>query len=319
MFRTFLPMIAALSLAVAAAGETPAVTPPAVASAQAAAPDAMLKRVVAALRANDLLGLYKAMPTSQRAELEQAWTAQASTPDPQGDAQLNLSLAMVNAPNAVDLLMSQLEPELAALDPKELVAGLQGIGGFLALAGSQPKDPGAGASVDYAALQGFLADLAAWIPGAGLNDKVKARQALEHVIAGAKALGLKNAAELRALKLEELFARLGPAVKELKLALATYALNADALLDSITVAKIEGEGDQRTLSIAFITFGHPHTVPVKMVKKDGAWAVAEGKDSPLAGLSQLMMLGMMMGGPGGDAPRPQPAPVPGGGNGQPPL
>ncbi len=335
MLRTclmpLLAVVASIMSATAGDAPAPAVAPPttpaastpgaAQAPADAAAPDAMFKQVVKGLRGNDLVAVYQALPAEVRTQMEQEWTFQVAAPDPQGDAQLNATLTMLLAPNAVDLLMSQVQPELATLNPQELVAGLQGIAGFLGLAGSQPKDPGVGANLDYAALQAFIVDIAAWVPGAGLNDLGKARKALEHVVAATKTIGIKNSTELRALKLQDLLAKCGPGLKEIKAGLGLYALDADALLDSIAVTKVDGTGDQRTLTITYTAFGHAHALAVKMVKKGDSWAVAEGKDSPFAGLNQLMTLGLMMGqsGDAPGAPAPAPAPKPGVGAGQTPL
>jgi hypothetical protein len=276
------------------------------------APDTTLKQWVLALRSNDLAVLYRALTSEQRALVEKTWTMQATTPDADGDKQLNSGLGLLLSPNAVELLVAQAEPDLATLNPQDLVLGLQQVGGFLALAGSQSKDPkaaGDAPTLDFVALQGFLADIGAWIPLAGINDPAKLHKAVEHLVAGAKSLGVKNAVEVRALKTEDALHRLSAALPELKAALLVYGLDANALFDSITFAVADGSGDQRTVTVGFTAFGHAHLLPVKVVRKNDSWTLAEGKDSPFAPLSQLMMMGMMMNSAGSDALAPAPAPV----------
>ncbi len=281
-------------------------------SAPIAAPEASFKQWVQALRTNDLALLYRALTGEQRALIEKTWTIQATTPDADGDKQLNSGLGLLLSPNAVDLLVAQAQPDLATLNPQDLVIGLQQVGGFLALAGSQPKDAkaaGDAPTLDFAALQGFLADIGGWIPLAGINDAAKLHQAVAHVVAGARSLGVKSALEVRALKTEDVLHRLSAGLGEIKAALLVYGLDANALLDSITFATAEGSGDQRTVTIGFTAFGHAHRIPVKVVRKDDVWTFAEGKDSPFAPLSQLMMMAMMMNSAGSDALAPAPAPA----------
>jgi hypothetical protein len=329
MLRFSLPAIASLILGAAlGAGETPTVPPPAgapaatapggapaatapaaIPGAPALAPEASLKQWVLALRSNDLALLYRALTSEQRALVEKTWTVQAATPDADADKQVNSGLGLLLSPTAVDLLVAQAEPDLATLNPQDLVIGLQQIGGFLALAGSQPKAPGDAPTLDFIALQGFLADIGGWIPLAGINDVAKLHRAVEHVVAGAKSLGVKNALEVRALKTADVLHRLSAALSEIKAALLVYGLDANALLDSITFATADGAGDQRLVTIGFTAFGHPHLIPVKVVRKNDAWTLAEGKDSPFAPLSQLMMMAMMMNSAGSDALAPAPAPA----------
>jgi hypothetical protein len=124
----------------------------------------------------------------------------------------------------------------------------------------------------------------------------KARQAIEYIVAGAKALEIANAADLRALSLDEVLKRCGGFLVEFKHALAVYGLDADGFLDSIKVAGVEGDGDQRTATMQFTAFGKPHSFPVKMEKKDGRWQVSE---SSLAGNPLTDGLGGMIPGAGG--------------------
>ena len=327
MLRICLPLALALSLSLAgliSAGDSPAAPAPAPAagggpsSAAAPGPEATLKTWVKAVRTNDLAALYHALPAIQRAALERTWTMQCLTPDADADLQVTTTLALLLSPSGTDLLVARASPQLLAINPQDLVIGLQQVGGFLALAGSQPK-PAAGApAIDYQAAQAFLADIGAWIPTAGLTDQGKLRSAIGHLILAAKALGVKNATEIRALKIEDLVRRLGMTLDDLKAAVMVYCLDVNALLDSVAISVLDAAGEQRNVTIAYTAFGHSHVIPVKMVHKNEAWVLAEVKDSPFAPFSQLLLLGMTMSDALAPAPAPRAAPAAGGG-GQPPL
>ncbi len=283
-----------------------------------ATPDGLVATWAKALRSNDLKGLFALLPREQQAMAERQYADNVTRADANDDLQVNAFLALMQQPSAVDMLMSQAQPALAQVKPDELVAGLQQIAGFLGAAAQQPAQPGT-AAMDVAGLQGFVNDVAAWIPKAGLNDKVKLRAALVHVVAAIKGTGFTTAAQMRALALRDLLGKVSPALTEVKAALAVYDLKLDAMLDSFAVTKVEGEGDARSLTLGWTAFGKPHSTVVKMVKKDLSWTVAEGKDSPLAPYGQLLMLGMMMGSGLGGGAAPEAPPADGQGGDKPAL
>jgi len=62
------------------------------------------------------------------------------------------------------------------------------------------------------------------------------------------------------------------------------------------------------LVFGFTSLGKPRTITLKLVQKDGAWQLPEGNDNPLTGLSQLVMMTLLMQGMGAGAPA-QPPPA----------
>ena len=92
----------------------------------------------------------------------------------------------------------------------------------------------------------------------------------------------------------QLLARLGPALSELKNGLAVYDLQLDPLLASLTVTMGDSTAESAKLMIGYTAFGKTHRAPLTLVSKDGAWQFGEGKDSPLAGVMQLVVMAMMM-------------------------
>ncbi len=264
----FLTLFAA---AVAVGGET---------SSPASPEDAILAPVKA-LRQNDVLALFKAMPADDQAEAEAEWLAGRDKPPGEQDAQFDQMMQVASQPGAVDMLMAQAEPALAQFDPQQLGFQLQMGAGMLGMAlASSPE------GVPFAeAIQGIATDLMAWLPAAGINDPAKLRQALTHLIAASQAFGVTDSAGLKALALDEVLHRSGDALNQIKSALVVYGCDLDAFLDSLAVTDVAGTGDQRTAKLQFIVLGKPRTLPLKLKLENGTWVSDPSTFAPLQNLA----------------------------------
>jgi hypothetical protein len=297
-----------LAGALAAAEPAPAAAP--------VTPEAQFNAYLLAVRNNDPQAFFALMSPTQQANAENHWVAQVRS-NIQGEPTVDAALTMLLAPNAVEQLAALATPFLAQVRPQELAGHVSEIAGFLALSAKQGQAGVAG--VDYVALHDYLTDVAAWVPKAGLNDAVKLKQAIAFLVDAVKASGLTATADLRTLSLKDLLVKLAPLTAKLKAALKSYDIDLDALIASVTITPLEAAPvpptpDKATLAVRFTTFGKPHTVPVKVVRRNDAWQIADGVDSPLAGLTQLVMMAMFMNNLGGDGAPAQPAPAPAGGN-----
>jgi hypothetical protein len=237
---------------------------------------------VTLLRSNDFKGFYELMPAEDKAKAETEWKASQAKAAAGGDmgdqgqmAEFNAFLAKCLAPNAVETLYAEAEPKLADINPQEISQQLQMFSGMVPMMAMQQggqQDPQKQQFVT--ALGGMMLGASQWILTAGLEDKAKLRQAITHLVAGAKGLGVKEVKELQALPLDQFLGRLGPVVKEMKAAAAIYDIQADPFLDSVK-ATAQGDGNERTLAVAFTAFGKPYTLPVKVELKDGHWVVSQ--------------------------------------------
>jgi hypothetical protein len=156
-----------------------------------------------------------------------------------------------------------------------------------------------------------LKDLAAWVPNAGLTDQGKAGKAIDHLLTALSHSGLTSAADVRALSLPDLLGKLGPALPALKEALALYDVQVDAFLDSFTCKVIDANLEQANIALGFQSLGKPRTIQLRVVNRNHAWQLAPGNDNPLVGLSQLVMMSLLMNnmGPGAPAQPPTVTPV----------
>ena len=295
LFAMTAPMLAAEAVAPAPAPvqvQAPVIDP--------AQPESAILLPVKVLKDNDFKAFFLSLPAAEQDKARGDWKqAQEASKQPGAEAnqaEFNAFLARLLAPGAVDALVAQAEPQLAQLNPQEASQGLQMMAGFLPMmlqANPQPgaKDPATQQRVAayVTLLQGLCTDASQWILTAGLNDKAKLKEALTHLVAGAQALGVKDAADLQALPLEEFLGRLTPLVKEAKAALAIYGVEVDAFLTSVTVAAVApaagAPADDRTLNVSLKAFGKPYTVPVIVTRSENHWVVSPVNGAPFAALA----------------------------------
>ena len=262
------------------------------------------------LRANDFRGIYDLLSAEEKAKAAAEWKKaqeQAKTGAKEDVNEINDLLAKLLSPTAVDDLFKEAEPKLATINPEETSQALQMAAGFLPMMLGQAQ-PGQTAEQTKnkqalaAMLQGMLTDASGWVLTAGINDPKKLRSAIEALVGGAKALGVKNAAELQALPFDEFIGRLGPIVKQAKAAAGVYDVGIDAFLDSVkataTPVAAGATAVERALSVSFTAFGKPYTFPVTVVQKDGHWIISPKNGDQFGAMKQMMPGGMPMGGEG---------------------
>lgn len=262
----------------------------ALAAADLSTPESAVTVPVTALKTNDFVSLFKALPAEDQAKAKAEWDTNRKNMSPSDKAQFNEQMDKFLAPDAVDVIVAEAEPNLADLNPAEMAAGVQMFGGMMAMQMAQdPKTKDQGAL-----LQQLVMDISGWLPSSGIEQPAKLREATTHFINGVKALGVSNADELIALELEELLTRGGKATAELKKSFGVYGLNVDGLLGSIALSNLAGSGDARTGLLTFTAFGNPYKLPVDLKKKDGYWTF----DTDKAAAALAPMTGGMMGPPG---------------------
>jgi hypothetical protein len=276
-------------------------------------PDVIGTAWVKTLRRNDLVaGLFLLTATDQ-AQVSKQWQKQISRPDAYADLQIDTVLRMAQESNGADQLIAMTAPYLGNIEPQALAKQIIDVAGILTMAaGSQPANATNTTStgLDYAGLRDWLKDLAAWVPKAGLTDQTKTKLAMTHIVNAITLSGLHSAAEIRAMPLPVLLSRLGPALPKIKEALAVFGVQVDALLDSMTFKLTNASAQEALIAITFTSLDKPRAVALKLVQKDGSWELASGNDNPLTGLSQLVMMALLMQGMENTTPTPPPvAPV----------
>jgi hypothetical protein len=282
-------------------------TPPAIQAAMQT-PEVLASGWAKALKDNDLTAAFALFTPADQASLTNLWRRQMARPDAYADVQIDTVLRLAHNAAATDQLLAMSQPYLAQIDVAKLTKGITEIAAFLGSAADlQPA--GTSGGLDYAGLRDWLKDLAGWVPTAGLTDQAKAKLAAGHLVRALKVSGVKSAAELRALPLPDLLTRLAPALPALKELLAVYDVPVDVLLSSFTAKLADVSPEQATIALGFTSLGKPRTIKLKLVTQNGAWQFASGNDNPITGLSQLVMMAVLMQGMGAAAPPAPAAPV----------
>ncbi|HYE08232.1 MAG TPA: sigma-70 family RNA polymerase sigma factor [Planctomycetota bacterium] len=255
------------------AGEAPPA--PAVEPVAVPGPEEAVLAPVRALRANDAQALAACWPEKQQQRAATDW---AKPSDNQWQNRLiDQALATASAEGGAAQIAQFISPFIGRFlgesRPDETVGALARA---LLADGLETEQT--------AALKPVREAFAAWREEVDLSEPERLNQACEHLIGALKALDVKDTAALKALDLPSLLGRAGGSIESLKKALSAFDIEADAFLDSITVAEVRempdaGENPARTLMVTYTAFGKELTMPVKAVQKDGRWFIAN--DSPL--------------------------------------
>ena len=270
-------------------------------------PDVIGTAWVKTLRRNDLAAGFLLLTAADQTQASKQWQKQIGRPDAYADLQIDTILRMAQEANGAAQLNAMIAPYLGNLEPQTVAKQITDVAGILtAAAGSQPPSA-TNTGLDYAGLRDWLKDLATWVPKAGLTDQTKTKLAITHIVSAINVSGLHSAAEIRAMPLPVLLSRLGPSLPKLKEALAVFDVRIDALLDSMTFKLTNATADQAVIAVNFTSLDKPRTIALKLVQKDGSWELASGNDNPLTGLSQLVMMALLMQGMGNTTPTPPPA------------
>ncbi len=283
MRRIALTALAAATMAFSSVYAATAEAPVAAAAVDPSSPEAPILLTAKALKDNDFKQFFLSLPAADQAQAEKSWKDAQTNPAAKDGKEFDDAMAKLLAPDAVDQLMTQVEPQLKAFDPQQTSQMMMMMSGFLPMLlqngpDGKPKALTPELKHTITMLQSIITDAAQWIPTANVNDPEKLRSAFGHIVAAAKALDIKDTKALRALPLTEVLGRVGPLVKELKQALAVYDLQADDFLGSIT-AKSAGEGDTRTLTVGFKAFGRGYETPITVERQGTKWVLSKDNAS----------------------------------------
>ena len=246
-------------------------------------PESVVTLPAAIVLAKDPAAAMAKLPEAMVADARTKWDAFRAKADAEFDAKFTEAMTMLTAEGAIDQLMAMATPALASYNPAEAAATIQMVGGMMAMGMAQKPDATAEDRAAAATLQRLMIAVGAWLPNADFGNPEKLKTALGHLITGAKAMRVADAAALRALSYQELMARVGAALPSLKAALATYDLQIDAFCRSVK-ATSAGTGATRTVTATFTAFGQEFSMPMT-VKQNAAgfWEPEKPMANPLAG------------------------------------
>lgn len=186
----------------------------------------------------------------------------------QDRAEFAEQIEKITAPDAVERIMAELEPQLVEARAQWPNAMMMGIGAAnFALASPETKI----SDEQRLMLQTALPGVQQWVSSTDFLSADRLREALELLTDAARATGIDELDDLNSLSLEEALDRASPVLTAAKKAARLYGVDLDAMADSLQVEVIAMEGDTAQLRSTVQVFGAPlwHEYEVRLV--EGRW------------------------------------------------
>ncbi len=244
-------------------------TTSAVSAAPATAEDSFMAHVDC-VKGNDVAGLLALAPADKLAEMRKAWESRPPMRDEE-KAQMNMALNMALAPTGVDDIMAMAKPQLEQMNLEEMSQGVAFLG--MMLGGSDLSE------AEKTDMSEVLQGVTEWVKTSGLNDEVKCRQTLEHVVAGLKESGIKTADDLNALTFDQVLEKSGIALRVVKETTAVYGVNVDEFLGSFAAKAGAEDG---AVDVSFKAFGKDRSFSVPMLKVGDQWVIDKQEKEAVA-------------------------------------
>jgi|CXWL01.1.fsa_nt_gi hypothetical protein len=244
----------------------------AVVAANASAADA-LQAQVQAFTNNDLKSmLMAALPPKEIDRMRTEWDAKRKEPVTEEEKkEFAESWAKLTAPDGVDKIMAEVEPQMAEMKPQlpGMIAMMQGMG-TMSIQQSTELTP----EQKTQATQ-FMNGLGGWLNKTDFTDAAVMRKALTALADGLRATGITSLDDVNALSFDQLLEKSGPAFGGLKNALAAYGFSLDQIAQSVKSEVVSETGDAAKLKVSYTLFDSPLSFESEMTKVDGRWY---GKD-----------------------------------------
>lgn len=279
---------AALTFALVACGKkeeaasAPAAAPVAasVAAPAASTPAAALQSVSKAFQANDVATLLKiSVPKSAYADIKSKYEANIAKEEITDEERKEFAegLAKITGPNAVNDLMAQIEPQLAAMKPQMSGMIAMGVAG-LQMSLASPDNTSM-TEAQKAQAGAVLNGLQGWAMKTDFSDAGKVRAALTDISNAVKATGVTTLDQVKALQFEEALGKASILLAGVKKALRNYDLDIDAIMASQKVQVLSETGDTARVKTSFSVFDVPVEAESELVKIDGSWYAKDSVDS----------------------------------------
>lgn len=240
--------------------------------ASATAASAMQAQVKA-FRNNDLKALVTAvLPPAELERIRADWDKQRAEPITDEDrAEFAESWGKLTAPDGVDKIMAEIEPQLAELKPQ--LAGMIAMGqGMATMTIAQSTDL---TEPQKAQATAFMNGLSGWLTKTDFADPALMRKALTALADGMRATGITQLDDIQGLSFDQMLEKAGPAIGGVKNALAAYGFSMDAMADSVKTEIVSESGDVAKIKVSYALFDSPMSFESEMKKVDGRWY---GKD-----------------------------------------
>lgn len=235
-------------------------------------PDGAAKSRIAHLKNNNISAVIKETLTPEQfKKASDAWdtTRKLEKSDVEKMA-FKAQVEKITSGAFIDEMMPMIESQLKGYTTEQ-------IAGMIPMLGMLLNNPDISLSEEQKAeANKLIAGLAEWIKTSDIVNPEKARSALTAIQKTVKKLGIASIDEIAAMDLEQALKKADIISAGLKEAFNVYGLNANDILDTITITKVSEKDNVATLKIGIKIFGAEFSSDTEVTKVNGIWVDAEG-------------------------------------------
>lgn len=233
-------------------------------------PARQVQDIARLFRASDIAGLAQALvPPSKWEEMRLGYELMQLQPISDDErARFAEKIDRLTAPDAVDQLMVEIEPELEKARPQAAGALLMAFGAMQMAVASPESDL---TEDQRAALQSALPGVQKWASTTDFLSSETMRQALGLLTDAARRTGISDIDQLKALPLEHALQHAGSVLAAAKDAARLYGIDVDAIADSLRVEVLRIDGDTATVRTTVTVFDAPVWADHELVLVEGRW------------------------------------------------
>lgn len=191
------------------------------------------------------------------------------------DEPMELAWQKLQSDAGVDLLVAELQPELAEAASKRMMEFNMGLGVVLASIASD-RDLNA---EQVQQLTQLMYAVQNWTGRVDFSDPERLRRALQAVSRLVRQTGLKRFEDVQTLAFEDAIVHGDTMIKVAKQVLAAYDIDADEILNSVRLSEVDAIGDQATLRAEARVFGVYLAHDFKQRYFEGIWMDADAVQS----------------------------------------
>lgn len=242
------------------------------------APHEVVTKGAEALRANNLQAFLQiTVPAAEYQAMQAQWAARKEEPVSDADkAQYQQTMERLTQENAVDKIMTELEPQLTQMKAQMpmMIGMFSGIA-QAAIAQNQQLD-----AEQTKQAQALLTSVSQWAMSTDFASPELAREAVEVAVDTARELDLRTMEAVRELSFNEVLAKGGLVLGGVKEMLSVYELEVNEMLESVESETVNMAGGEATVETRFTFLGTPQVVTGTMVERGGQWVAKEAVESP---------------------------------------
>ena len=252
-------------------------------SADPSTPEGAIMASAQAVKSNNVSAIVDVYLTpEQRTKIAAEWDKKRKeepVPDAANDT-VKQQIEMLTSGALQEQYMPQVEQMLSQINT-DMVSGM-----IQQVASNGVNDPSLTAAQQEQA-KAVLMSMSEWVKSADIANPDNVRKVFTIAEDTVKKLGIKDARDFTALEFDQVLKKGDIILAGFKDIFKVYNINLDESLDSLTIDKVETNGDQSTVTMSYTIFGQKQTFTTTMTKQGNRWFDAESSKKIAEGLSNM--------------------------------